>query len=53
MMVDEKERILNDARNYAKTHKNCTFNDYEYFKRMLHSAGIYGCEAQLANILNL
>lgn len=51
--IQNYKEILNIAQKYAKTHKPCTFNDYEYFKSMLHSMNDYGHEAELADILNI
>lgn len=48
-----RESILNEAKSYMKTHKSATFNTYESFKRMAHSAGIYGIERELARILKI
>ena len=47
------EEILNDARNYMKSHKTATFNTYETYKQRLYSAGIYGHERELAKILKI
>lgn len=51
--MNKKQEILESAKRYKELHPNCTFNDYEYFKSLLHEAGIFGCEAELASILDL
>ena len=45
----ELESIFNMARNESKP----TYHVYEYYKQMLHNAGYYGYERELADILGI
>ena len=45
----ELESIFNMARNESKP----TYRVYEYYKQMLHNAGYYGYERELADILGI
>lgn len=54
---DEKQLakcIIERAKNYRKIASSApTYQDYEYYKRMLHNSGLYGYESELADALGL
>lgn len=49
----EAELILKDARKYKQSHRECTYHDYENYKRRLYNIGAYGYERKLAKILGV
>ena len=51
--MDTVEIILQDAKDYKKSHKRCDYHDYEMFKSRLWNIGAYGYERELANILKV
>lgn len=49
-ILDKARKFYNDAKASGR---QINWNDYEYFKKMLHNEGIFGEEFRLANILHI
>lgn len=56
-MGSKLAEIMNDAQTFynskCENHQPITWADYEYFKRKLIAAELYGYEKQLAAVLHI